>query len=190
MLNPKTNIVAYRYRQSLCLLTVVAVIASSAVIPMTMAKDPAAGFKVFVMDGAGHETELNIGVSFKVDGSGGRGTRVTVVFSDGLKDSLQGRQVRLKRGGVAVAEAVIQAVTPSETSPGEITISQEDKQNIMDELQKIQQQEWKDLQTLHEEEITDFQKTDRQFQDKLGTGDLPQLELDAALEQQKKTSKN
>ncbi|HIK92724.1 MAG TPA: hypothetical protein EYG03_12175, partial [Planctomycetes bacterium] len=295
MLNPKTNIIACRYRQSLCLLTIIAAIASSALIPRTMAKDPlvqlhdlqdqekqnlaerqraeennfrqvlipalrekmqdvrdqlddahqakdntlaqslnqeieavnkqveavhkeleavkkvheaeivelntrhqeqrdnihrsresvAAGFKVFVIDDNGNETELETGVTFKVDGSGGRGTRVTVEFSDSVKHSMKGKKVRLKRGGVSVAESVItEPVANPQAVAG--SMNQSDKQALMAELQSIQQQEWKDLQALHEEEIADFQKVDKGFQDQLAAGNLSQEKINTLLAQQQK----
>jgi len=59
--------------------------------PTAIAKDPAAGFKVFVVEDDNTETELETGVTFIVDGSGGRGTRVTVEFSDSVKQFMTGR---------------------------------------------------------------------------------------------------
>ena len=177
-----------RHRQSLSLLTVIALITSPTLNPTAIAKDPVAGFKVFVIDDNGNETELETGVTFTVDGSGGRGTRVTVEFSDSVKQFMKGRKVRLKRGGVSVAESVItgSVAAPQATQANAEPMTQSDKQALMAELQSIQQQEWKDLQVLHEEEIADFQKLDKGFQDQLAAGNLSQEELSTVLPRQQK----
>jgi FtsP/CotA-like multicopper oxidase with cupredoxin domain len=174
------------HRQSLCLLTVVALITSSTMNPTAIAKDPAAGFKVFVIDDNDNETELETGVTFTVDGSGGRGTRVTVEFSDSVKQFMKGRKVRLKRGGVSVAESVITGpvAAPQDTQANAEPMTQSDKQALMAELQSIQQQEWKDLQALHVEEIADFQELDKGFQDQLAAGNLSQEEINTVLARQ------
>ena len=188
MLNHKINISDGRYRQCLCRLTIIAAIASCAVIPMTMAQDPAAGFKVFVLDDNGNETELETGVTFKVDGSGGRGTRVTVEFSDSVKQSMTGKKVRLKRGGVSVAESVITRTVANPPAPqaNSAPLSQADKQTLMAELQSIEQQELQALQALHQEEIADFEELDRGFQAQLAAGDLSAENRNTLLAQRQK----
>ena len=174
------------HRQSLCLLTVIALTTSSIMNPTAIGKDPVAGFKVFVVEDDSTETELETGVTFTVDGSGGPGTRVTVEFSDSVKQFMKGRKVRLKRGGISVAESVITGpvAAPQDTQANAEPMNQSDKQALMAELQSIQQQEWKDLQALHEEEIADFQELDKGFQDQLAAGNLSQEEINTVLARQ------
>ncbi|HIM30218.1 MAG TPA: hypothetical protein EYG57_11835 [Planctomycetes bacterium] len=147
----------------------------------THSDEPTDGLQVFLIDGAGNEIELVNGVTFKVDGSGGKGTRVTVEFSDLTVRTLAGREVILKRKGTTIAKSTLAAISSGPSDQG-ANLSQQDKQQLAAVLQGIHQREWQDLQTLHEEEIADFQKEDRKLQEKIGT---VVIELNSLLEEQR-----
>ncbi len=137
------------------------------VISVSSADDKrSVGLKVYVVDANGQETEVVSGFNFVVEGTGGPGTRISAKFDDNKAKELAGKVLRLKRSGVTIAETVMGnlpmtpagATTGNATSTSVQTATNEEKQAVASELQKIHLKEWRDLQELHQEEIADLQK--------------------------------
>jgi len=150
-------------------------------IPNAWADKLTDGLQVFVLDGQGAETDVTQSVTFDIDGDGGKGTRVTVKFSDASMQVLVGRTVLLKRGGVTIARSVLKQANNTDANPADQgqQLTDAEKQLLLVDLENIHQSETDNLQTLHQEELLELNTQIQAVSDDLNDPGLTQEQTDS-----------
>lgn len=178
------SILRHRFYPALTLALTAMYVAGA--IPIAWADKLTDGLQVFVMDGQGAECEVTQSATYNIDGDGGKGTRVTVEFSDAETQVLVGRTVLLKRGGVTIARSVMKLANNNDGNPAaEVqNLSDEAKELLVVDLEGIHQGEKDNLETLHQEELFELNTQIQANSEALAAPNLTQEQNDSLAAQQ------